>query len=185
MRYSNLRIYTLFIRFAVNFFATIKGAMMWLRQHFFSLSLVLLLVLTIGASYVRFMVLKDYTVAFEGECDPYYETCFIGCEDDDCTKEYFYSKVERGAQNLEAQCGTDITDCVAAHKCLPQENGNCEIAYCDPIVDGDDSCEDYTEKDFYQITEDSGEEELNTDSYSDTQADGETILEETIIQDEL
>jgi hypothetical protein len=112
---------------------------MKLREHIFLFVLFPVLVLTVGASYVRFMVIHDYEVAYEGDCDTSLHHCFIGCEDDECTAEYYYSKVTKYAVDLQNQCGTDITDCEAAHVCLESGDRNCSITYCDPITDGD-SC---------------------------------------------
>jgi hypothetical protein len=84
------------------------------------------------------MILKDYIVAYEGECDPQVHSCYAGCEDDACTQEYFYDVVEKRATDIYAQCGSDITDCEAANACLSEERG-CSITYCDPAADGD-SC---------------------------------------------
>jgi len=92
-------------------------------------------------------VLNDYVVAYEGNCDPYTESCFIGCEDDECTEEYYYSMVQKYAPNVKAQCGVDITDCDAAYECLSEDGDQCEITYCDPVIDGEDSCEMLAEAD--------------------------------------
>lgn len=118
------------------------------RDNFFAYTLVPLLVCVAAVSYVRFMVLNDYVVAYESDCDPYSESCFIGCEDDECVEEYYYSVIQKYAPNVEAQCGVDITDCDAAYECLPEDRGRCEITHCDPDVDGEDSCETLTESDF-------------------------------------
>lgn len=103
-----------------------------------------MLVLASGASYVRFMITHDYLVAYEGTCDPTLNTCFIGCNDDECTEEYYYAQVQKTAVNIEKQCGIDITDCENANICLPNENDNCMITYCNPEIDGD-SCTTNTE----------------------------------------
>lgn len=121
--------------------------MTWFRQHFFSVTLVTLLVLIAIASYMRFMVLNDYVVAYEGDCDPYTESCFIGCEDDECTEEYYYATIQKYAPNVEAQCGPDITDCDTAYECQPEDGDHCEITYCDPATDGEEACETLTEAD--------------------------------------
>jgi len=102
--------------------------------------LVPLVVLLIGSSYVRFIVLHDYLVAYEGECDPYTKDCFIGCEDEECTEEYYYTKVQKYAADVYTQCGKDVTDCDAASMCLSQDTQECSVTYCDPEYDGED-CE--------------------------------------------
>ena len=101
------------------------------------------MVLTILASYVRFMVFKDYLVAYEGECDPNIHSCFVGCSDDECTETYFYSKMVKHATTLETQCGVDITDCENANICLGENDTDCIITYCDPLTDID-SCSSET-----------------------------------------
>ena len=121
--------------------------MIWFRQHFFLCTLIAFLSFAVAVSYVRFMVLHDYVVAYEGDCDPYAESCFIGCEDDECTEQYYYSSIQKYAPNVQAQCGTDITDCDAAYTCLSEDGSDCEISYCDPVIDGEDACETLTEVD--------------------------------------
>lgn len=114
------------------------------RNNFLLYTLIPLVTLFIGASYIRFMVLHDYTVAYEGMCDPITESCFIGCEDEECTVEYYYTQVEKYAPNLNAQCGNDITDCEDANVCLKEEGSQCSVTYCDPEADGE-ACETFTE----------------------------------------
>ncbi|PIZ86732.1 hypothetical protein COX93_03360, partial [Candidatus Nomurabacteria bacterium CG_4_10_14_0_2_um_filter_30_12] len=74
-------------------------------------------------------------VSYEGVCDPTIEKCFIGCEDDECTKEYYYSEVQKYAPDLYAECGNDITDCESANICLPEDK-ECSVSYCDETIDG-------------------------------------------------
>jgi hypothetical protein len=102
-------------------------------KHILLYILLPLLVLTIVTSYYRFAILHDYTVSYEGVCDPELFSCFTGCEDDECTSIYYYSSIERDAASLAALCGDDISDCDAANSCL--SDGDCRITYCDPNVD--------------------------------------------------
>jgi hypothetical protein len=83
------------------------------------------------------MVRQDYLVRYEGTCDATIQKCFIGCEDDACTKESNYSKVVKYAPDIYKECGEDITDCEAANTCLPNDR-NCSVTYCDPKID--DEC---------------------------------------------
>lgn len=156
--------------------------MMWLRDNFFSYILLGLIVVVALVSYVRFMVLGDYIVAYEGDCDPYTESCFIGCEDDECTEEYYYSSVQKYAPNLEAQCGTDITNCDAAYECLSEDGSHCEIMYCDPATDGGDACEMLTEADMDEVGFD---EEIATEEVESINEDSDTEQEESITDGEL
>jgi hypothetical protein len=104
------------------------------------------LVIVIGViSYYRFMVSQDYVVAYEGVCDPAQEKCFINCEDNACTKMDYYSNMLKYAPDLYAECGKDITGCDAANVCLPSDR-KCSITYCDPKIDGDDTCSTSADK---------------------------------------
>jgi hypothetical protein len=103
--------------------------------------LVPLLILLVASSYVRFFVTHDYRVAYEGECDPYEEDCFIGCDDEECTTEYYYTKVQKHAATVFAQCGEDITDCAAASVCLPEDTLVCDITYCNSGTEEEGACE--------------------------------------------
>ncbi|MFZ3011634.1 MAG: hypothetical protein WA060_01390 [Minisyncoccia bacterium] len=102
-------------------------------------------VIVIGViTYYRFMVNHDYIVGYEGECDPATAQCFMGCEDDACTEEYYYSLMQKYAVDLRKECGNDITDCETANICLPEDRF-CSITYCDAEMDGA-TCETFTEE---------------------------------------
>ena len=87
----------------------------------------------------RFLIKQDYLVSYEGECDASINNCFVGCEDDECTKEYYYTKVEKYAPDLYRECGSDITDCAEASICLPSDRV-CFVRYCNLEIEGD-ACE--------------------------------------------
>lgn len=149
------------------FFGTIKGVSIF-KQYFFLYTLAPLLVLVVAVSYVRFMVLKDYTVGYEGDCDQYTESCFIGT-DEDTGEEYYYSKIQKYAPNIESQCGQDITDCNSAQKCLPEDGGRCSIMYCDPAIDTEETCEILTEEDIPQ--KENADSEVPNDTNLETEED--------------
>ncbi len=107
------------------------------RDNILLYTLVPLILLSMGASYVRFMVTHDYMVAYEGTCDPSVHSCFVGCTDEECTEEYYYSNVQKYAVDLNAECGDNITDCEKANLCQPNDQ-KCSITYCDPS--SDDKC---------------------------------------------
>jgi hypothetical protein len=124
------------------------------------------------------MVLHDYVVAYEGDCDPYTENCFVGCEDDECTENYYYSLVQKYAADVKAQCGTDITDCEDAYKCLPEDGDQCDVTYCNPAIDGN-VCELLTEADI----EFNEETEMEGGSTQDSEEEG--FESEVLTEDEL
>ncbi len=106
------------------------------RDNIFLYVLVPLIIFLVSFSYLRFIVAHDYMVAYEGACDPVTNNCFIGCEDDVCTKEYYYTKVQKYAADLYAQCSEDITGCEAANECFPINDRKCSVTYCDLEIDG-------------------------------------------------
>lgn len=94
--------------------------------------LIVLIGVCVGYAYFRFMVVQNYMVAYEGTCDPAIHTCFVECQNDECTDKRNFDKVQKYAVDLNAECGKDITDCAAANECLPQRDSVCSITYCDP-----------------------------------------------------
>ena len=107
-----------------------------LRSHIFAYFIILAIFVVAGASYNRFIVERDYFVSYEGACDPSYESCFIGCEDEDCEVLYYYSQVKKYAPDVYRQCGSDITNCAEANRCIPGDK-MCSVLYCDAETDGE------------------------------------------------
>jgi len=85
------------------------------------------------------MVIHDHLISYEGNCDPYTESCFMYCEDDACEDPFYYSIIERNADYIYEMCGPDVTQCEEAYTC--DGDDSCSITYCDPEVDGE-LCED-------------------------------------------
>lgn len=120
----------------------------------------------VAVSYYRFMVIYDYTVSYdEGDCDPYTESCFVYCEDEECSEPFYYTSIYRDASTLVALCGDDITDCDEAYYCQEDEV-SCEIVYCDSST-GLDECEMLTEADEpFDDYQDSGIEQNGNEDIS-------------------
>ncbi len=150
------------------------------RVHFFSYTIVVLLILAISVSFYRFMVIRDYIVSYEGNCDPYTESCFVYCEDDECTEPVYYSTIERQANEIFERCGEDVTLCNDAYECQPDVE-ICTITFCNPIIDNE-SCESLTEEDY--VEDESMNDQADTLSDIDIELhditeDGAVTLEET------
>jgi hypothetical protein len=109
------------------------------KKHIFAYTLIPLTVMLVSASFYRFIVLHDYLVSYEIDCDPSSESCFIGCEDDECTAEYFYALIERRADDIYNLCGPNIVECEAALECS-QSSTHCNITYCNPDIDEEGTC---------------------------------------------
>jgi len=104
------------------------------KKYFLLYSITPLAILAISASYYRYMILEDFTVTYEVECNPQTSSCFVGCEDDECSEEYYYNLVTRHSTDINLLCGDDITDCAAALTCTTG-GGYCKIKYCDQTND--------------------------------------------------
>lgn len=105
------------------------------HEHLLLFIILPLIIVVSIFSYYRFVVNNDYLIGYEGTCDPNTQKCFIGCEDDICTKEYYYSKMTKYGPDLYNECGNDITDCESANICLVNDRG-CSITYCDEKLSG-------------------------------------------------
>lgn len=102
--------------------------MNYIAKNLFSLSIVGLMIITLFASYYRFLVLEDHIVAFETDCDPANTSCFVGCEDEDCESTYLYSRVIAPAPLVNDWCGSDVNDCDVISYCTNTDD--CEILIC-------------------------------------------------------
>jgi len=103
----------------------------YLQKNFFWFTLVLLTIFATGASYVKFVSIHDYTIYDEIECDPYTASCFLYCEDEECTEPFYYAEIIRQANNYVAYCGsTDYFDCDASYGCMEEES-ECEVTFCE------------------------------------------------------
>lgn len=109
---------------------------MHVRDHIFTYCVLALATLFVISAFVRFMVMHDYVIAYEGECDPIMSSCFVGCEDEECTTEYYYTHIQKYASDLFRQCGNSIEDCEYATMCFPSDQ-NCSITYCDSSEEGE------------------------------------------------
>lgn len=115
-----------------------------LKKYILIYTVLPLVILALGASYVRFMVQYDYLVLYEGECDPYTQICFEYCEDEECNEPVYYTWIERSASVLKKICGDQsILECQTAMSCLPDEQ-QCSISFCDSTIDED--CENLNEQ---------------------------------------
>lgn len=122
---------------------------MHFKKYFFSYAVLILLIFLLAASYTRFMVQNDYLVAYEGDCDPLTESCYLYCEDEDCSEPFYYTIIERHADEILTLCGTDVTLCDDAYYCDDSVE-YCEIYYCNPVLDGEDACDSLSEDDYQE-----------------------------------
>jgi len=99
-----------------------------IKKYLLLYTLLPLIILMVASSYYRFMIAQDYTVGYEGYCDPYEQSCFVYCEDEACAEPFYYSWIERHAGTVHAMCGPLVTECEAAYSCAG--DASCSITYC-------------------------------------------------------
>ena len=104
-----------------------------LKRHYFFYVVSILLTISVCASYYRFLVIYDYQVRYEGECDPSSESCFVYCEDEVCTEPFYYTWITAPATLIQQQCGNDLMSCDIAFDCI--ETGECGVEYCDDTLE--------------------------------------------------
>ncbi len=109
-----------------------------LHKYFLSWFLFIFIVTVTFASYYRFVINRDYIVEYESTCDSTTEACFSKCEDDTCENKINYLIIRKQANDLYNECGTDITNCEVANKCLISDR-DCYVEYCEPKIN--DNCE--------------------------------------------
>ncbi len=101
------------------------------QNNILKIVIILLMVLLTASAFYRFIIMQDYLVAYEGDCEPSTQSCFVYCEDDECIEPFYYSIIERRAYEVYEKCGADVTLCDDAYIC-PDNVAECEIIYCDP-----------------------------------------------------
>lgn len=100
-------------------------------RYFLIYSIIPLLLLSIGASYTRTFIQSDFNVGYEAECNPERESCFLGCEDEECTSTYPYKYIVKHATDIKSACSDTVAECAEAQKCS-ETDSYCEIEYCTP-----------------------------------------------------
>lgn len=92
-----------------------------------------------GYSYYRFVAEKHYIVEYEAECDAETTSCFVACEDEECTATYTYQVVRKYASDIYRDCGEDVSTCEAAASCQKSDIF-CEVEVCEPDTDETTEC---------------------------------------------
>jgi len=110
----------------------------WSNRIFYTI-FILLIVGSVGFTFSRIVIQKDYQIIAEVFCDPAQESCFhyegVTCDegDDECVPEesYDYKIISKKAANIYACEQTDEKiDCGEELSCLEGES-NCSYTNCD------------------------------------------------------
>lgn len=129
----------------------------WGNRIFYTI-LILLILGSVGATFYRIVVQKDYQIVAEVSCDPATESCFhyegVVCDDPtdtECVAEdaYDYKMISKKAATIYACEQTEEKiDCTDELSCLEGE-ADCEYTNCDPaeLGEGEACAEALTEED--------------------------------------
>ncbi len=109
--------------------------------------LALLIALSVGTTYYKLVILKDYQIVAQVSCDPSYENCFVyecdpefeECSEDPAENISYYKNISKKAatiytcENTEEKLG-----CNEELSCTEEEE-NCSYSFCDPsqLADGE------------------------------------------------
>ncbi|MBU2025600.1 MAG: hypothetical protein ABIC19_04270 [Patescibacteria group bacterium] len=108
------------------------------KSKIFFLVFALIIAATVAITYYKIVVLRDYLILSEVECDPAAESCFVyECdpkEDEDCSdipeeRISYLKKIEKKASNIEP-CDPGLEECEEV-SCEPEEE-DCREILCDP-----------------------------------------------------
>lgn len=95
-----------------------------------------LVVVSIGVSYYKFVVIKDYAIRFQAECNPETEACFVDTcdpEAEECIGDVeqdisYYKIIQRKAYRMPL-CDPNEEYCQRAMVCQKNEE-DCEVIFC-------------------------------------------------------
>lgn len=155
-------------------------------EKIFLLVFVLLVAGSIGMTYWKIMVKRDYVIVAQADCDPYEEECFVHicdpspeadgewCTGDPEEDTWYTKNISRMAYNIP-DCDPNDEDC-AALVCEEGEE-NCSYELCDGSnVPEGDACNDPVR---YAIDNPAEEEEAECDP----EADEECVIDEEAVCD--
>ena len=108
----------------------------------------LLIVGSVGVTFWRIMIKKDYVIEAQADCDPTTEKCFVyhcdptseSCTGDEEKDTSYYKKLSRVAANIPL-CDPADESCQALT--CPEGEKDCTITFCDEQTKAkDDECSD-------------------------------------------
>ncbi|MFZ2975650.1 MAG: hypothetical protein WA055_03440 [Candidatus Moraniibacteriota bacterium] len=169
------------------------------KNKIFFIVLFLLIFGSIGATYLRIVVFKNYTLEAQADCDPEIEKCFVWECDPNSTEEgeactgdeeediSYYQLIRRKAYNVplcnpdeDENLPADEAGCVPM-ECDPETEKGCEIVFCDEEtkIEQEVECSDPVE---YLLNnpaeEEEGEAEGEIEEAEEEEVEGEAEGEE-------
>jgi len=109
-----------------------------LANRIFYIILALLIIGSVGVTYYKIVILKDYQIVAETSCDPQSEKCFVYT--DETTNEVSYYKMisKKAADIAICEATEDKIGCTDELTCTDTD-ASCSYTYCDPenLADGE------------------------------------------------
>ena len=112
------------------------------KNKIFFIIFFLLIAVSVGVTYYRIMIKKDYIISAQADCDPYTEKCFIwecdpestvegeACTGDPESDVWYYQIIKRKAYNIPL-CNPSDENCEAL--VCPEGEEDCTVTFCDEI----------------------------------------------------
>lgn len=134
--------------------------------------LALLIVTSIGVTFWRIMIKKDYVIEAQADCDPTTEKCFVSvcdpkketCTGDEEKDTTYFKKISRLAFNIPL-CDPADKECQAL--VCPEGEKGCTVNFCDEKTKGKDGeCSDPEQ---YNIDHPAVDETATTCAEGDTE----------------
>jgi hypothetical protein len=123
-----------------------------IANRIFYIILTLLILISVGVTFNKIVIQKDYQIVAETSCDPAIEKCFVytcdpaddsTCPVEESERTSYYKMVSKKAANI-ALCETtvDKVGCDTELNCTPDEEF-CSYTFCDPdnLADGETCAE--------------------------------------------
>jgi len=101
---------------------------------------IVLIIASVGVTYWRIMIKRDYVIEAQADCDPYTEKCFVwecdpesdvegeACTDNPDDNIWYFQIIRRMAYNIPL-CDPNIDETCEALIC-PEGEANCELEFC-------------------------------------------------------
>jgi len=107
-----------------------------------------LIIISVGATFLRYVVFKDYQIFAQASCDPQAEKCYMTtcdpaddstCPQDESQRTTYYKIISKNASAIyDCENSKEKTGCNGELFCLANEK-KCSYKYCDPanLADGE------------------------------------------------
>jgi hypothetical protein len=118
--------------------STQKGG---IKENLFYIFFVLLVIGSVGTTFLKYVVFKNYQIFADSSCNPQTEKCFVSicdpaedstCPENEADRVIYYKLISKNASEIyKCEQSVDKIDCNGELTCKQNEK-NCSYTYCDP-----------------------------------------------------